>query len=222
MTGRFTTAVWSPGAGATRRPRVAAVILAAGASSRFHGFPKACLRVGGESAVRRIVRLALNAGCSPVVVVAGPHEPEIARTLEGSPVRLVRNPEWARGRTGSVQVGLREVPSGDDVLLWPVDHPFVDAKSLSALADARERDALAVWFIPMYLGQGGHPVLVRSVAVPVISELSAHDPLRTVHPKLGAQVRRVVVSDPGVTEDVNSPQEFELFSRQWEARWTGD
>ncbi len=197
------------------------MVPAAGASVRFRGYPKACLPVGEEPAVRRIARLALEARCTPVVVVAGPHEHEIRRVLEGSPVRIVPNPRWALGRTGSIQVGLEHVPEGDDVLLWPVDHPFVEDMSLDALARARRRDALALWFIPMYLGQGGHPVLLRSPVLDAIRALGPDEPLRTLHPRFGPQIARVPVSDPGVVANVDSPDEYRYHEQHWRSRWTG-
>ena len=199
---------------------MAAVIPSAGASTRFHGFPKACLRVGDETAIVRIVRMALEAECSPVVVVAGPHSPEIQRALGGAPVHLVRHTDWARGRTGSIQAGLQEVPDGDDVLLWPVDHPFVDAKSLAALSAAQESDDLAVWFIPMYLGQGGHPVYLRAAARPAVQALGPSDPLRRLLPELGPQVRRIPVADPGVVENCDTPEAYGRYLERWRSAWT--
>jgi molybdenum cofactor cytidylyltransferase len=214
--------MWSTESGRQRRPRVATVVLAAGASTRFHGYPKACLRVGDESAVRRIARLALSAGSSPVVVVTGPHAPEIARALDGVPVRLVHHPEWSSGRTSSVQAGLGHVPAGDDVLVWPVDHPFVDQGTLARMTAARAQDDLAVWFIPMYLGRGGHPVLLRSEAIDQVRALAPEEPMRGLLPWLGAQVRRVSVPDPGVVEDVDTPEEYRRYLEAWRSRWTGD
>jgi molybdenum cofactor cytidylyltransferase len=50
--------------------RVAAIVLAAGGSSRM-GSPKQLLRLGGESLVRRAATTALASHCSPVIVVVG-------------------------------------------------------------------------------------------------------------------------------------------------------
>ena len=204
------------------RPRIAAVVPAAGASARFHGFPKACLDIGGEPAVRRIVRLALEEGCSPVIVVAGPHEPEIRRVLSGEPVHIVAHPDWASGRTGSIQAGLGRAPPGEDAILWPVDHPFVDGRTLATLTVARRHDDLALWFIPMYHGEGGHPVLLRAEAIAAVRNLRPSDPLRGLLPHLGAQVRRVAVGDPGVVANTDTPEEYHRHLEAWRQRWTGD
>ncbi len=208
-------------AGGTAAPS-ACVIPAAGASVRFHGFPKACLPVGGEAAVRRRVRLAIDAGCSPVIVVAGPHEPEVRRAVEGVAALVVPNPRWPLGRTGSIQIALDHVPEVDDVLIWPVDHMFVHPQSARTLLAARERDALALWFIPMYFGQGGHPILLRRAAVPAVRALDPGASLRAVLPHLGPQVARIPVPDPGVIANADTPEEYDYYLSQWRDRWTVD
>src|SRR6266566_6270594 len=63
----------------TERPRVAGVILAAGASRRMGaGRNKMLLQLEGESLLRRAARRAVAAGLSPVIVVLG-HEVDRAR-----------------------------------------------------------------------------------------------------------------------------------------------
>jgi len=200
--------------------RTATLVLASGASERFGGFPKACLDIGGEPAVRRIARLARDAGASPVVVVVGPHAPEVRRALGSEPVAIVENDGWAAGRTGSVQAGLERVPEGDDILLWPVDHPLVGPETLADLADARIRDRLAIWFIPVFRGESGHPVLIGHEARSAVEALAPATPLRAVLPHLGPQVRRVPVHDPGVVANLDTPEAFRLAVDRWRGGWT--
>ncbi|HYK92559.1 MAG TPA: nucleotidyltransferase family protein [Thermoplasmata archaeon] len=212
--------MWLPRSGGPVRPRVATVIPAAGASARFHGFPKACLDLDGETAVHRVARLALEEGCSPVVVVTGPHDREIRAAMRGSPVEVVAHPRWAEGRTGSIQAGLAHVPADQDVLIWPVDHPFVDPDSLAALARAAEEDAFALWFTPVFRGDGGHPVLLRQVAADAVRALPPSEPLRSLIPRLGPQVRRVAVADRGVVANSDTPEEYRRLLVAWRRSWT--
>ncbi len=185
--------------------RCAAIVLAAGASTRFGDIPKALARVGGESAVERIVRVAQEAGVSPTVVVVGAHREEIAFALSRTSAIVVNNSAWARGRTGSVQAGLRAIGADTEVLLWPVDHPFAARSSIDALLVTARHDLLATWLIPTFEGHGGHPVLWRSVVSPLVLDLDPAEPLRVLLPRLGPQVRRLEVGDRGVTENVDSP-----------------
>jgi molybdenum cofactor cytidylyltransferase len=64
------------------RPRVGAVVLAAGSSSRM-GRNKLVLELAGETLVRRPVRSAVAAGVDDVVVVLGHEEPRVRAELAG-------------------------------------------------------------------------------------------------------------------------------------------
>ncbi|MGI0132230.1 MAG: nucleotidyltransferase family protein [Thermoplasmata archaeon] len=190
----------------TSDPPLAVVVLAAGASERFGGFPKALVRIDGETAVERVVRMGLGLHPSELVVVTGPHRPAIRSALAGPGVRVIENAAWAYGRTGSIQVGLSEVPEDANVLLWPVDHPLVEDMTLRALVIAAHEDQMAVWFIPTQDGRGGHPVLLRPSVRPLIRSLPPDVPLHQLLPGLGVGVRRVTVHDPGVLANVDTPE----------------
>jgi molybdenum cofactor cytidylyltransferase len=189
----------------------AAIVLAAGASVRFGGQPKALLPIGRELAIERVVRLSREAGYSPVIAVVGPHETEIRSAVAHSPhgpdeIRV--NAEWASGRTGSVHCGLADQEEAGSILLWPVDSPLASAATLQALAERRRREALGLWFLPTFHGQGGHPVLWDRSVTPRVRALRPDAPLRSILPHLGAQVVRVELPDPGVTANLNTPEEY--------------
>ncbi|HTS33416.1 MAG TPA: nucleotidyltransferase family protein [Thermoplasmata archaeon] len=196
----------------------AALLLSGGASTRFGGQPKALLPVGERTSVRRLAEECLAENADPVVVVVGAHRALIAHELRGLPVEVAEAEDWYEGRTASVHAGLRAIPEDRDVLLWPVDHPFVSTRTIDALFSVRERDLLAVWFIPTYQGRGGHPVLWRSSIRRDINELRPDAPLRSLLPEFGPQVRRVAVEDPGVVANVDTPEQYSAAYDEWQAR----
>jgi len=199
----------------------AALVLSGGESSRFGGVPKALLSTGDRSAVRRIAEICLEAGFDPVVVVVGPHRWAVANEVRGLGVELVDSREWFEGRTASVQSGLNALPPGLDVLLWPVDHPFVRTSTVDLLTSVRDSDALGVWFIPAFEGRGGHPVLWRESVRKEILELRPDAPIRSLIPEFGPQVRRVPVEDPGVVANVDTPDRYRAAFDEWQARERG-
>jgi hypothetical protein len=75
---------------------VGALILAAGGSTRF-GEPKQFLQFEGETLLRRIAKAAHEAGCAPIVVVAGDSADRVIAELHDLPVHVVQNAEWRRG-----------------------------------------------------------------------------------------------------------------------------
>jgi molybdenum cofactor cytidylyltransferase len=204
----------------SRRPAFrppALLILAAGASERHGGRPKALLEVDGRPAVRRVLEVGLDAGLSPAVVVVGPHRVPIAGVLKGEPAEVVENPLWELGRTGSVQLGLAALPEATSVVLWPVDHPFVRSSTIDALSARATQDAVAAWLIPSHQGRGGHPVLIKRSVFGLIHALDPDESLRSLLPRLGVQVARMPVGDPWVLVGTDTPEAYrEAVSRRRE------
>ncbi|MCI4321960.1 MAG: nucleotidyltransferase family protein [Thermoplasmata archaeon] len=204
-------------------PPGAAIVLAAGASSRFEGAVKATVPVDGEPAVRRVARIAREAGFAPVVVVTGAHRKVVVAALGSREGEIVDNPDWERGRTGSIQAGLAAVGDPSAVLLWPVDHPFAGPMTVDALRDRAKSDAMAVWFVPTFEGRGGHPVLLTSPTFDAIRSLSVEAPLRSLLPRFGPQVVRVPVRDAGVVANIDTRAAYDAVeTERSEGRWTGD
>lgn len=120
--------------------KIGAILLAAGSSSRL-GEPKQFLRYRGETLIRRAVRAAVDAGCSPVVVVAGAAHERIMEELADLEVRVLHHAEWERGMGSSLRAGVEHAllhdPSLDALLLMVCDQPHVTAEVLTALIAAR-------------------------------------------------------------------------------------
>lgn len=182
---------------------IAAVILAAGASSRM-GAVKALLAIDGETLLARILRLACESGAERLVVALGPpHGERLAATLPAG-VQVAWNDDPSRGMLSSVQAALRLLAAtpGPGALLWPVDVPLVAAATLQRLLAAD----LTQLVIPCYDGRGGHPLWLPAALYGEALALPAAASLRTLrdrHPPL-----RLAVEDPGILRDLDTPADF--------------
>jgi CTP:molybdopterin cytidylyltransferase MocA len=131
---------------------IAAIVLAAGAASRY-GRPKQ------RELLPAVLDALAQADVGEVVVVAGAHE----LTVENRPgVRLVQASDWERGPGASLRRGLESL--GRDVshaLVVLADGPSLDARAVARLLDARDRGAVVA---ASYEGTRSHPVvLARTV-----------------------------------------------------------
>jgi molybdenum cofactor cytidylyltransferase len=116
--------------------KVAAVVLAAGGSTRF-GQPKQLAILRGEPFVRRVVAAANAAGCAPIVVVVGADAAQITSALAGLSVSIAEHQNRSNGLGSSIAVGVEHVANIaadlDAVILLTCDQPFVNAAALRQL-----------------------------------------------------------------------------------------
>jgi molybdenum cofactor cytidylyltransferase len=192
--------------------RLAAVVLAAGASTRM-GRPKALLEWRGRPFVWHVLAQGRLARAEIVVVVEGavalPRE-ELCGAV------VVRNEAWADGPLGSLQVGLRAVRAAGGrgpVLVLTVDRPHVAAATLQALARAVADDPGAVWQ-PQLGERRGHPIVYPAVLVPALLALRPPKTPRDLlaEPQVAARRRQLAVSDPAVLDNLDAPEDLERLA----------
>lgn len=100
------------------------------------GRDKRSIEWEGEPLLRRAVRVALEAGLDPVVVVVRPEDPDLPALLDGLPCQLVSAPIAGGPISGSLQAGLVALPetvAGAMVIL--PDMPRVTAEMLRTIAE---------------------------------------------------------------------------------------
>lgn len=183
------------------------VILAAGRSSRM-GFPKALAEIGGELALARVVRIARQ-NRLPVKVVLGFDAAAIrARVaLEASEVVVNEAPE--RGQSSSIRAGAAAVAAGRAIALWPVDHAHVaEATFATLLAAFRSRPDGIALVVPSHGGRRGHPLFADATACREFARLADAEPGHVVLRRFPSRVRHVVVDDPAVVGDFDTPEEL--------------
>ena len=194
----------TPGAAA-----FAAVILAAGASSRM-GTSKALLDAGaGESFLDRLAGVFLDAGCAVYVVLGDDAEPVARASRRGSEITFVLNPDPSRGQLSSLQCGLRAAAAGVDAIFFtPVDAPGILRETILVLKDFLAGMDFA---IPFYEGKRGHPVLMRAACAAEFLTPPAGASARDILHARRASTRFVEVADPGILEDIDDPAGYERW-----------
>jgi CTP:molybdopterin cytidylyltransferase MocA/SAM-dependent methyltransferase len=195
---------------------VAAIVLAAGAASRF-GSPKALAMLDGRPLLEHVLDAVRTAGIEEVVVVLGYNADEIEERIDWLSERRVRNPD-PRHLSSSLQVGLAAVLELDRpvraVVIALGDQPRTRPEVIHALMSA-SREASEPIVIPRYAdGGGANPVLVKREAFEVIDEATGDrglGPILAGDPDL---VHEVPV--PGANPDIDTPAD--LLELVWAER----
>ena len=140
-----------------------AVVPACGHSTRM-GRPKLALPLGDRTVIEHIVATLREGGIEHVVVVVGPHVPELTPLAQLAGANVLVLPEATPDMRTTVEKGIawieeRHHPASDDCwLLAPADHPGFTAAVVRHLLAANCTHSIVV---PVHNGRRGHPTSFR-------------------------------------------------------------
>lgn len=187
--------------------RVAAVVLAAGRSTRMGAINKMLAEIGGKPLVRIAADQAVASRAKPVIVVTGHEREKVEAALKGLPVRLVHNSDYAEGLGTSLKAGIAAVPEeADAAIVCLGDMPQVDAALIDRLIAALDPERGALIVVPSIDGRRGNPV--------VWSRRFFHD-LMSIQGDIGARhligsyaeaVVEIPVAGEAALTDVDTPE----------------
>jgi molybdenum cofactor cytidylyltransferase len=187
------------------RKRVAALVLAAGQSTRM-GSNKMMADIAGTPMIAHTVDAVLASTADPVVVVTG-HQPERVReALAGRKVTFAHNPRYADGLSTSLRAGLDALPADvDGVIVALGDMPGVAAVHLERLIAAFDPDTGASICVPSFNGKRGNPVLWSKAYFPEMRDIAGDVGARHLIGAHADEIKDVAMPDAGVLEDLDTP-----------------
>jgi len=191
-----------------RRPRIAAVVLAAGQSKRMGARNKLLARVDGVPMVARAVDAARAVVDGGVYVVTGHEGAQVAAALAGREgVQFIANPRYADGLSTSLAAGLAALDDDvDGALICLGDMPRVTRAHIETLIDAFDPHEGRAICVPLWAGQRGHPVLWARRFFDEMAAIKGDVGARHLLGEYADLVCEVPVADDGVLLDVDSPE----------------
>jgi molybdenum cofactor cytidylyltransferase len=185
---------------------IAAVVLAAGASTRF-GAHKLLAPIGGVPIVRRTVDAVLAATVDEVVVVLGRDADAVARVLSVPHVRCLTNRDYTQGMSASIRVGVDACsPATRAVIIVLADQPTVRPAVIDALI-ARWHADRALIVAPRYDGVRGNPVLFDAALMDELRALRGDTGARDLIASDPARVHHVEFAEPA-PPDIDTPDDL--------------
>jgi molybdenum cofactor cytidylyltransferase len=197
--------------GAEDNRHVAAIILAAGKSSRMGGPNKLLEHLRGKPLVRIVAEQALASKASPVVVVTGHMADDVKAAIKGLDVTFAHNPQFATGLASSVKTGVAALP--DDAVGAVIclgDMPDVDVSLIDRLIEAFAPDKGALIAIPVSAGRRGNPVLWSRRFFDELMALEGDVGARHLIAKHSEAVAEVPADGQSAFLDIDTPEALEL------------
>ncbi|CAI07278.1 NTP transferase domain-containing protein [Aromatoleum aromaticum] len=186
-------------------PRVAALVLAAGRSSRMGAPNKLLIEVGGVPMVLRAVNAA-RASCAESVTVVVGHEAEAVGTvLAASGATLVDNPDHAQGMSSSLRHGIAALPDDiDAVIVLLGDMPRITAEHVDRVIAAFDPAAPSI-VTPEKDGRRGNPILWPREFFAAMAGICGDQGARGLIEHNADRVKRIAIDDDAIFVDVDRP-----------------
>lgn len=197
--------------------RVAAIVLAAGRSTRMGGPNKLLAELGGRPLVRIAAEQALASQARPVVVVTGHQRDKVETALAGLPVTFVHNPDFAEGLSTSLKAGIAALPpEADGAIVCLGDMPQVDAALIDRLLAAFDPEKGALVVVPSIAGKRGNPVVWSRRFFPDLARLDGDIGARHLIVTYPEAVTEVPLTSSAALVDVDTPDALAAVRAEFE------
>lgn len=196
------------GSGVQRAPKVAALVLAAGLSSRM-GQPKLLLPLAGQPMIAHTVDALIASAVSDIIVVTGPDAEPLRAALAGRTVRFVQNPMPEGGLSTSLRTGLRTLPADCDAFLVALgDMPLVGPALIDRLIAAYNPTEGRAICAPRTGDRRGNPILWDREFQAELMAVSGDMGGRVLLQRHNDQVCDVAVEGDAILTDIDTPEDY--------------
>jgi molybdenum cofactor cytidylyltransferase len=197
--------------------RIAAVVLAAGRSTRMGAVNKMIAEIGGKPLVRIAAEQALASRAAPVIVVTGHQRERIEAALAGLPVRFIHNPDYADGLGTSLKAGIAAVPEdADGAIICLGDMPQVDAALIDRLIAAFDPERGALIVVPSIEGRRGNPVVWSRRFFHELMAIQGDIGARHLIGQYAEAVAEVALAGDAALTDVDTPESLSAVKAEIE------
>ncbi len=197
--------------GARHAPRIAALVLAAGRSTRFGADNKLLADLDGKPIIRRTVEAVLASQARPVTVVTGHMADAVKAALAGLDVTFVHNADYATGLSASLKAGIRALPAGlDGCIIALGDMPRVTATHIDRLISGFAPKEGRSIVVPIHAGahgaKRGNPVLFASTYLSEMLEVAGDTGARHIIGYYADEVAEVDLGSDAIFIDVDTQE----------------
>ena len=184
---------------------ITAILLAAGAGSRFGGDKLLHPLPDGIAIGAHAARNLVAAGLDVVAVVKAGDFP-LADMLEQEGCNVTMFADAARGMGASLAHGVAQRRSADGWVIALADMPLIKSATIAAIA--RELEAGRALVAPTYKGRRGHPVGLAKRFSAQLLALGGDAGARDIIAAHQDQLTLIECNDPGVLHDIDRREDL--------------
>ncbi len=209
----------------------AAIILAAGSSSRMGGGRhKLLLPLDDRPVLAHVIEATLESQARPIIVVLG-HQADLVRLQIKSytthaDIMLVDNADYLQGLSTSMRMGIQVLMSGgykkstssyqvDSTLIMLGDQPMITSRVIDKLVIAYRTTGKRI-IAPLYDGKRGSPVLFDVSLFHELMEVTGDEGGRTVLERHRQEVGLIEMGDALANFDVDTWEAYQRVLEVWE------
>lgn len=195
--------------------KIAAVIIAAGYSSRMGAF-KPLLPLGDQTVIDVTISLFHSIGIHDIYVVTGYQSDLLEHHLKNKHVTCLYNANFDQGMFSSIVTGIKALPAEVDAFfMLPADIPMVTKETLLTLLDAYASNQCKIVYPSMDMKKG-HPPLISSELFSDIIKYDGTNGLKGILKKFNSTAVFVSVTDPGILMDMDTPEAYNKLKSLYE------
>lgn len=202
-----------------KEPLISALILAAGMSTRM-GRPKQLLELDGSRLLEKVIRQVLAEDFSEIFAVIGHEAEQIQRciSIDDRRFRWVVNSDYRSGQSTSLKRGMEKIGNEySAIMVFLGDTPFISEKTVQLIFQhgLHLLNELQEPFVvqPSFQGILGHPVFFGNVQMELFKELKGDQGAKLIMENF-VHRKHIVLDDPGVLSDIDTPEDYEQARMQ--------
>ena len=189
-------------------PRIAAIVLAAGLSSRMES-NKLLADLNGQALIEATIDRLSKAGIDEIIVVTGHQAAEVQTVLKNHKLRFVHNDDFAQGLSTSVRAGIAAAREFDAAFICLGDMPLIEAGDLNKMIAAFNAVEGRSLVAPVHGRKLGNPVLWGQEHFVDLMALTGDRGARSLIEARRDQIVEIAVTHDGILLDADTPEALE-------------
>jgi molybdenum cofactor cytidylyltransferase len=208
----------------------AAIILAAGSSSRMGGGRhKLLLPLGDRPVIAHVIDASLASQARPIMVILGHQSDQVRTQIKQytlhQDIALIVNPHYQQGMSSSLRMGIQTVLANGykkNTFLYQVgsalivlgDQPLITPQIIDTLITTYRTTGMPI-VAPLYKGKRGSPVLFDKSLFSELMEVTGDEGGRTVLERHRHEVELIEIGDALTNYDVDTWEAYEQVVEAW-------